>query len=462
MPRGVPSTSINAPTRAAIVVLRCEGYGWTRISERVGGCSPAGAQHYFERVLKRAQVPIRTPPTELPIKELLTYLEDPPRPGREERFDEFSEVAETLVNNATQDNEGEDLSFKEVIKKTSQQLDIYIPETTGYDVFRKREIVKRVPPRKIDLSTEARQARFLFAEWALGESLYEVIWVYTDETAVQTTRHRKRAKVSVVKGSNPFNHSRPPTDTFKTVMFWGAICLGFSSGPFYIWEKETPKEREDNELLLTNLNASAQEQENLDRHQARIPGTSQHRALQELNANVRRLDREEPLPSGYPRRLRRPEWEFKQERATRDKQGKGGIDWLRYRELVLKPILYPWAYEIHRLTTRKVYIIEDNASPHTKARRWSKEERERYGGAIICIDWPPNSPDLNRIERIWDPLKDDFERLRSTQLSREAIERRLIDSWRALPQSKIDSECQRFHQKLRQCIQDGGGNNFYG
>jgi hypothetical protein len=392
----------------------------------------------------------------------LRHLEDPHRPGREERFDEFSNVAETMVNMATQDNDGEDLSFKEVIKRTSNELDIYIPYTSGYDVLRKRDIVKRVPPRKINLQPEARQARIFFAEWALGESLYEVIWIYTDETAVQTTRHRKRAKVSMVKGGNPFNHSRPPADTFKTVMFWGAICQGFSSGPFHIWEKETSEEHEHNEHLLANLNTAAQEQENMDQREARIPGTSQHRALQELNVNVRRLDREQPLPSGYPRRLRRPEWEFKQERATRDKRGKGGIDWLRYKELVLKPILYPWAYEISRLTSRKVYIIEDNASPHTKAKRWSREEREQYGGAIVCIDWPPNSPDLNRIERIWDPLKDDFEKLRSTQLSREAIKRRLIDSWRALPQEKIDTECERFHQKLRQCIHDDGGNNFYG
>jgi len=114
------------------------------------------------------------------------------------------------------------------------------------------------------------------------------------------------------------------------------------------------------------------------------------------------------------------------------------------------------------LTTRKVYIIEDNASPHTKARRWSKEERERYGGAIICIDWPPNSPDLNRIERIWDPLKDEFETLRRTQLARIAIKQRLTESWVNLPQEKIDSECKRFRGKLRQVLECDGGNDFYG
>ncbi|ORX97804.1 hypothetical protein BCR34DRAFT_160090 [Clohesyomyces aquaticus] len=112
------------------------------------------------------------------------------------------------------------------------------------------------------------------------------------------------------------------------------------------------------------------------------------------------MDCEQPLPSGRPRRLCWPEWEFKIERAIRGEKGKGGIDWLRYRELILKPLLYPWADEIARTTGRIVYIIEDNASPHVKAKRFSINERRRYNGRVRVVRWLPYSPNLNRIERV--------------------------------------------------------------
>lgn len=455
-----PNGYIDPYTRAAIITLRCEGRGWTYISRKVANCSPYGVQRFFERVLQRADLGPDTASTQLPLPLLLTLLEDPHDRGREERFSEFSEVADTLVNTALQDETHEELPHKEVIGIASDNLDIYIPYTTGRDVLRRREVVKRAPPRKIRLDRDHQNARLLFAEWALAQPMY-IIWVFTDETIVQSTQHRKRNKVSIQKGDNVFNQSRPPAREFKSVMFWGAICEGFSPGPFYIWEKETSKEALHNQAILQDLNTIAVEQENFDRRQALIPGTVQQRALQELNNEVNRLDRDCPLPSGRQRRQRRPEWHFKQERAERDKS-KGGIDWLRYREQILKPILYPWAFEISQLTQRQVYIIEDNAGVHAKAKRWSKDLRSQYNGWVKCVDWPALSPDLNRIERIWDSLKDDFEKLRSAQLSRMAIKDRLIESWRSTTQSKIDIECRRFRSILQKVKENDGNNNFYG
>jgi hypothetical protein len=85
-------------------------------------------------------------------------------------------------------------------------------------------------------------------------------------------------------------------------MFWGAICEGFSPGPFRIWEKETPEEKQLNALILYNENKENQCKIQTDRQQARVSGTTQNRVLQELNAEVDRLNREQPLPSGYKRR----------------------------------------------------------------------------------------------------------------------------------------------------------------
>lgn len=47
------------------------------------------------------------------------------------------------------------------------------------------------------------------------------------------------------------------------------------------------------------------------------------------------------------------------------------------------------------------FVMQDNAPPHAAARTM-EEMGER---AITPIPWPPNSPDLNPIEAVWDFMK---------------------------------------------------------
>jgi hypothetical protein len=366
---------------------------------------------------------------------------------------------------ATRDEAHQDLPHTQVIQRVEDQEDIRIPYSTGKQVLANAEIVRRVPPRKIRLSTEQMEVRLIFCEWALGKLQLGNIFIFSDEMSIENDHHRKRPKVSRPKGSNPFDYSRPPPNTFQSVMIWGAICEGFGPGPFYIWEKETEAERQRLSQLLQLENQENEQVAVVQRQRARIPGTAERRHLDELNHNVRLRDRIDPLPSGRPRRLRLPEWEFTYEKAERG-EGKGGIDWVRYRENVLKPMLYPWADEISRLSGRTVYIIEDNASPHVKARRFSIKERARYSGRVLTVDWPPHSPDLNKIERCWDPIHDLFEQIRAhgyeNQLTREAIKKRAREAWYTLPQEQVDQECHDFRHKLDQCRDNGGDNNFFG
>lgn len=79
---------------------------------------------------------------------------------------------------------------------------------------------------------------------------------------------------------------------------------------------------------------------------------------------------------------RRPEWEFKYEKEESGEILAGGIDWIRYRETILYLKLYLWAKEIHEATGREVYIIEDNAPLHAKAKRFSVERKIELG----CIN----------------------------------------------------------------------------
>ncbi|KAF2189871.1 hypothetical protein K469DRAFT_461352, partial [Zopfia rhizophila CBS 207.26] len=113
-----PTNEYDIPTRAAIVALRSVGLGWTEISEKLGNCSPSGAQHLWERIVDRAGS------TSLP--NLLKHLEDAHRDGRPERFPEGGSVEERLVEMATTDEEHQDLPWRKVAIAVEEDLGIRI------------------------------------------------------------------------------------------------------------------------------------------------------------------------------------------------------------------------------------------------------------------------------------------------------------------------------------------------
>jgi len=53
---------------------------------------------------------------------------------------------------------------------------------------------------------------------------------------------------------------------------------------------------------------------------------------------------------------------------------------------------------------------QDNACPHIAriTRDWFKPLAEKY--SLYLMEWPPNSPDINPIEHIWEQLKHELHR----------------------------------------------------
>jgi hypothetical protein len=75
------------------------------------------------------------------------------------------------------------------------------------------------------------------------------------------------------------------------------------------------------------------------------------------------------------------------------REGKGGIDWWRYREKVLLPKLLPFSQKI-KDTRNKVAIQQDGAPSHAY---WFTQQTIAHSDLDQLL-WPGNSPDLNAIE----------------------------------------------------------------
>jgi len=245
-------------------------------------------------------------------------------------------------------------------------------------------------------------------------------------------------------------------------MFWGCMAYGYR-GPCFLWEKETKEEKEHYNQMLTTENEAKRWRQEQRRENARIEGTEEYQILQQINANVRRLDQIDPLPSGYPRQKRRPEWEFKERIQERGDRSKGGIDWLLYREHILRPRFYPFIRQIKKETGRAMSAVEDNASAHTTAQVLGEEERKRLG--IRSVDWPAQSPDLNKIEPLWNYLKDSLEEYEfkgQSQDTKEQVKAALVQEWEKIPIELINRHCLDLQNKLQLVIQNKGDNNFHG
>ena len=142
----------------------------------------------------------------------------------------------------------------------------------------------------------------------------------------------------------------------------------------------------------------------------------------------------------------------------------GGINWVSYRERVLRPKLYPFIDELQRKTGMPVtYLVEDNAPAHQRARSIDQLERQQRG--IITLNWPSKSPDLNSVEPVWNYKKDEITIYQFTGANQATVDQAkatLPKVWLELSQDYIDSRCRSFHEKLQLVILHGGGNSLYG
>ena len=135
-------------------------------------------------------------------------------------------------------------------------------------------------------------------------------------------------------------------------MWWSAFSYD-KKGPYYIWPKESDAVRKERErqqtIVLTNWN------------NARY---AEDKALWQLTKPMERMQLRSNKPGP------KPQFRHNENGAYVVKDGKGGINWYRHQDEVLKPHLLPFARECmeggdnYRPDT---VVIEDGASSHKSA-----------------------------------------------------------------------------------------------
>ena len=103
--------------------------------------------------------------------------------------------------------------------------------------------------------------------------------------------------------------------------------------------------------------------------------------------------------------------------------------------------------------------MEDNAACHNSD--WTNQEREAEG--IAKVDWPPNSPDFNPIEKIWTLIKRRIQRCwgleRITTVGQ--MKSVLKEEWEKMTIDEINVKISLLPKTMMLCIKQAGNNNFH-
>ena len=260
----------------------------------------------------------------------------------------------------------------------------------------------------------------------------DVIW--TDETSVVLGHRRGRVRVWRRPDERDNIHCiRRRWKGVKEFMFWGCFPY-YEKGPCHIWKDETMAEKKAAIKDLEARNAVIEET---------------NRRMQEITSGVQRIGlRNKPGT--------KPKWKHTKENGAfvRTKSSKGGIDWYRYQEVILKKKLLPFAKR-HTLSYPNTIVQEDGASCHTSD--YNKPVFDLW--QIKKLLWPGNSPDLNAIEPTQWWMKQKTTK-RGAPTSKKELQKKWLECWEELDQERIQRWVNRIKTYIKEIIRLKGGNKY--
>jgi len=240
-----------------------------------------------------------------------------------------------------------------------------------------------------------------------------------------------------------------------TVMCWGMIGWGWK-GLFWVWEHETTEEKEEAAKKITAYNEKSSEEETRLNNAWRATG--EWRELKEQELAAARTARALAKRTGAKVKTTQS-WRSKKYKVRRIKRGEvRGVDSWRYVTALARTLIWPTCHE--RLAENKEFLLmEDNAPAHDS----DFTNFERMKEAIAKVDWPPNSPDFNPIEHLWELMKSRIQtrrgRERVTNLGQMKV--MLKAEWERITVEEINKEIAKLPIIMLKCIEKHGGNKFH-
>ena len=114
-------------------------------------------------------------------------------------------------------------------------------------------------------------------------------------------------------------------------------------------------------------------------------------------------------------------WDYKSPLVFLEKlPGRKGICSKAYLEQVLEPMVFP----LFDSLGPEYIFVEDGAKVHK-----GKARLPRLEHGIRSFDWPPSSPDLNIIERVWWYMKEELKKLLYVITTKDELKREIQRIW---------------------------------
>jgi len=95
-------------------------------------------------------------------------------------------------------------------------------------------------------------------------------------------------------------------------------------------------------------------------------------------------------------------------------------------------------------------VQQDNDPKHTSKLCSNYLQREEESGALKMMVWPPQSPDLNPIELLWDELDRRVRRVCLT--SQEHLWEILQKAWSEIPNSVLEKLVERMPRLVKKVL----------
>jgi transposase len=420
--------------------------------------------HSVQRLsLRESETPVECKPVgvlvsgpELSLQELISRdaLDPKKRTGRPQSLTEAEK--DRLVATVKRDFKTRRMRLVDLRREAGLS---HVSDTTVFRALQERELKAYREEFKFILSEENKKIRLVYCQarqhWEADKE-----WAncgFTDEMAIEVGGTFGVCLVWRDKSEKWHDNCvGAKKKQGPSVMCWGFIMWNYK-GPFYVWDPETKEEREAAAIEIPKLNAEHAEEEK--RLNAEWKATKEWQELRERELKEAREIRAAAKAKGEKAPKTTQTFRNKKHKIAKVKRGKGkGIDSWRYVQNGCRPVLWP---ECKRLTAENpnFILMEDGAASHGS--EYTTQERVREG--VRKMDWPPNSPDFNPIERIWTLMKSRIQTRRGSEriTTVTAMKRVLQEEWDKITIEEINREIAKLPTIIKRCIEVNGGNKYH-